>query len=69
MVSKKDQVKVIIKTIGPQSDKSLSFISNSNAITYVKDMQNSIAKEPDYIKYEHANKLGNIIKKLDPELE
>ena len=69
LVSKKDQVKVIIKTIGPQSDKHLSFISNANAITYVKDMQNSIAKEPEYIKYEHAHKIGNIIKKIDSELD
>jgi len=38
-ISKLDQVKVILRDIGHQSDNQLSFISSKHAISYVKDLE------------------------------
>lgn len=40
-VGKTDQVKVILKTLGPQSDSDLSFVTSNHAIRYVRDLEES----------------------------
>ena len=40
-VGKTDQVKVILKTLGLQSDSDLSFITSNHAVRYVRDLEES----------------------------
>lgn len=44
VVSKHDQIKVILRNIGHQTDGNLSFISSENAAQYVKDLENASLK-------------------------
>ena len=44
VVSKYDQIKVILRNIGHQTDEHLSFVSSENAAQYVKDLENASFK-------------------------
>lgn len=44
MISKKDQVKVILKDLGIQTDHDLSFITSEHAIQYVRELEQSHVK-------------------------
>jgi len=35
-------VKVFLKNLGPQSELDLSFVTNDNAISYLRDLEDSI---------------------------
>lgn len=45
-VSSQDQLKLILKRVGPLSESDLSFMTDDSAISYVKDMAKKI-KERD----------------------
>jgi hypothetical protein len=58
-ISKLDQVKVILRDIGRQSESQLSFISSKHAISYVKDLEaksqeNKVNDEPALITHAKA---------------
>ena len=42
IISHNDLMKVILRNIGPQDDKDLSFITNENVRTYIKDLESSV---------------------------
>jgi hypothetical protein len=44
VISKNDQVKVILKDLGIQSDHDLSFITSEHAIQYVRELESSHSK-------------------------
>lgn len=44
MVSKNDQVKVILRIIGKQNDDNLSFVSSEHAVSYVRDLESASIK-------------------------
>lgn len=44
VVSKYDQIKVILRNIGHQTDQHLSFVSSENAAQYVRDLENASLK-------------------------
>ena len=39
VISKNDQLKIILRELGTQSDEQLSFISTQNSISYIKDLE------------------------------
>ena len=41
IISKNDQVKVILKELGHQSEESLSFLTSEHAISYVRELEQS----------------------------
>jgi len=45
VVSKYDQIKVILRNIGHQTDSHLSFVSSENAAQYVRDLENASLKQ------------------------
>lgn len=42
IISHNDLMKVILRNIGPQDDADISFITNDNVRTYIKDLENSV---------------------------
>lgn len=44
VISKNDQVKVILKDLGIQSENDLSFITSEHAIQYVRELEASTQK-------------------------
>lgn len=42
IISHNDLMKVILRNIGPQDEKDLSYITNENVRTYIADLENSV---------------------------
>jgi len=49
-VSNKDLVKVILQILGQRSQDDLSFVTNTNAEQYIKDLELSISEQRDLPK-------------------
>ena len=47
MIGNTDQVKVILRSIGAQSDNDLSFLTSSHAIQYVRELESSKIQSKD----------------------
>lgn len=47
MIGNTDQVKVILRSIGTQSDNDLSFLTSSHAIQYVRELESSKIQSKD----------------------
>lgn len=51
-----DQVKVILRGLGAQTDGDLSFISSDNAVRYVRDLEKPDSRLDDGFEVEFAQK-------------
>ena len=49
-MSKNDQMKVILRILGKQSDQDLSFVSSEHAVAYVRDLE-SASKPGDDLNF------------------
>ena len=43
VISKSDQIKVILKELGEQNDESLSFLTSEHAISYIRELEQANA--------------------------
>jgi hypothetical protein len=50
VISKNDQVKVILKDLGPQNEQDLSFLTSENAVQYVRELEMSAHKQTSETK-------------------
>ena len=44
IISKTDQVKVILKELGTQTEEQLSFLTSEHALTYIRELEESNTK-------------------------
>ena len=66
MISKFDQVKVILKDLGPQTNNDLSFLTSEHAVQYVRELESSSIKLKDNHKVLDI-RMGDLISGLKIE--
>ena len=67
MIGNTDQVKVILRSIGEQSENDLSFLTSSHAIQYVRELESSKIQTKDTVDEETAKiKYAPLQEKIKP---